>query len=300
MEKFVESEFIDDEDDFGIQTILDNALGEKSILNLKIDGLDDSTTLQIEKYLNVAYMNEFDYFIAPNGNDLNSGKSIDTPKKTVASCPAGSKILLLPGEYDASIVVNISSQIVYGCGSMTNIETFQDCLLRSISVAGSGATVGKIINVYFNLKNPTNTLIFLATNYYNSPNFTFKNCTFNLNNTNCQKQASVNDGYGTLNLINCNFINVKNYVTFRDRNMIPVETTATNTKLEDLLLNNPNSILVTDKNLIANLKDNYAFKPMYTLIPLSEGQNENSQSKTINLETTKNISKIPNLNYRLS
>lgn len=251
---------------------------------------------EIEKYLNVAYLNEFDYFIAPNGNNNNSGRTIYTPKATVASCPAGSKILLLPGVYDASILVNISSQIVYGCGSMTNIETFQDCLLRS----GAPNTIGKIINVYFNLKNSTNTLIFLATNYYNSPNFTFKNCTFNLNNTACQKQASDGDNYGTLNLINCNFINVKNYGVYLGRNRTPVETTATNTELEDLLLNNPNSVLVTNQNLIANLKDNYAFKPMYTLIPLSKGQNENSQNKTINLETTENISKIPNLNYRLS
>ena len=53
----------------------------------------------------------------------------------------------------------------------------------------------------------------------------------------------------------------------------------------------------TNKNIIANLKDNYTFKPMYTLIPLNKGQNAN---KTINLETTENISKIPNLNYKLS
>lgn len=253
---------------------------------------------EIEKYLNVAYMNEFDYFIAPNGNDSNSGRRIDLPKKTVASCPAGSKILLLPGEYDASILVDISSQIVYGCGSMTNITTFNDYLLKSRVNAPN--TIGKIINVYFNLKNSTNTLIFLATNYYNNPNFTFKNCTFNLNNTNCQRQASTGNNYGTLNLINCNFINVKNYVAFWDRNITSVVSTTANTELEDLLLNSPNLLFETNKNLIANLKDNYAFKPMYTLLPLNKGENENNQSKTINLETTGNISKIPNLNYKLS
>ena len=38
---------------------------------------------------------------------------------------------------------------------------------------------------------------------------------------------------------------------------------------------------------------------MYTLLPLNEGENGNPQSKTINLETTRNISKIQNLNYKL-
>ena len=252
---------------------------------------------EIEKYLNAAYMNEFDYFIAPNGNDSNNGRSILTPKATVASCPAGSKILLLPGEYDASILVNMATQIVYGCGSMTNITTFSVILLQSRG--GTPATSGKIINVYFNLKNSINTLIFLATNYYSAPNFTFKNCTFNLNNTNCQRQGSSGDNYGTLNLINCNFINVKNYVAFLGNNRTSNVSTTANTELEDLLLNDPNSILATNKNLISNLKDNYAFKPMYTLLHLNEGENGNPQSKTINLETTGNISKILNLNYKL-
>ena len=67
---------------------------------------------EIEKYLNAAYMNEFDYFIAPNGNDSNNGRTILTPKATVVNCPTGSKILLLPGEYNASILDNMASQIV--------------------------------------------------------------------------------------------------------------------------------------------------------------------------------------------
>lgn len=41
-----------EDDDFGIQTILDNALGEKSILNFKMEGLDASALSEIEKSLN--------------------------------------------------------------------------------------------------------------------------------------------------------------------------------------------------------------------------------------------------------
>lgn len=40
------------DDDFGIQTILDNALSEKSILNFKMEGLDASALSEIEKSLN--------------------------------------------------------------------------------------------------------------------------------------------------------------------------------------------------------------------------------------------------------
>ena len=267
---------------------------------------------EIEKYLNAEYLNSFDYFIAPNGNDSNSGISICNPKKTVGACPAGTTILMLPGVYNGnpipddnssfnpnSILWTMANQKVFGCGNLTIVNS-NTHILFAVNVKPSVG--GELRNIKFNMNNPKFNLIFVARSYYNQPVFSFINCEFDFNGKNGAIFASDGGEYGTLNLINCEIKNINGYhsvssISANFRTRAANIRTQPVTELDTILLTNPNSILVPNKNLVTNLKDNYAFKPMYTLIPLDKGQNAN---KTINLETTENISKIPNLNYKLS
>ena len=269
---------------------------------------------EIEKYLNAVYMNEFDYFIAPNGNDSNSGRSIYAPKKTVASCPAGSKILLLPGEYGSSnstivgwtqntyyppAIINSNDRILFGCGSLTKIKVLipTEISVQRLRIFSGTNLSGSVSNMDIYINTNTEYTYSFGLVHWREPSHLF---TFKLKNINFILNKPIlrvaSDGYNPGKTIfeNCTFTHadVSSALTG------PKEyKTVTNSALDTILLTNPNSILINDPSLIANLKDNYAFKPMYTLIPLDKGQNE---SKTINLETTRNISKIPNLNYKLS
>lgn len=267
---------------------------------------------EIEKYLNAAYLNEFDYFIAPNGNDSNSGRSIYLPKKMVTNCPAGSKILLLPGEYGSAIgtfdeysnthyspaIIGSNNRIIFGCGSLTKIKVLIPTgsigqgyrIFRGDNLSGSVSNMDIYLNYNDDYGLPNSLVYFIHTS--TALTFKLKNINFILNRT-ARRGSSVNLATNKVIFENCTFTHADITYSYT----LKEYKTTTNTELEDLLLNNPNSILFNNQDLIANLKDNYAFKPMYTLIPLDKGQNEN---KTINLETTENVSKIPNLNYKLS
>lgn len=267
---------------------------------------------EIEKYLNAAYINEFDYFIAPDGNDSNSGRTIYTPKKTVESCTAGSKILLLPGEYSSAIgtlgspntyyspaIINSGNRNVFGCGSLTKIKVLipTEISRQRLRIFSGTNLSGSVSNmdIYINTNTEYTSSFGLVHWHAASHIFTFKlkNINFILNKP-ILRVASDDYNPGKTIFENCTFTHADVSSSFTG----PKEyRTVTNSALDTILLTNPNSILINDPSLIANLKDNYAFKPMYTLIPLDKGQNE---SKTINLETTRNISKIPNLNYKLS
>ena len=270
---------------------------------------------EIEKYLNATYLNEFDYFIAPNGNDSNSGRSFDDPKKTVASCPAGSKILLLPGEYGSSnspivgwsqntyyspAIVNSGNRIIFGCGSLTKIKVLipTEISVQRLRIFSGTNLSGSVSNMDIYINTNTEYTHSFGLVHWREPSHLF---TFKLKNINFILNKPIlrvaSDGYNPGKTIfeNCTFTHAD---VVSSPYAGPKEyRTVTNSALDTILLTNPNSILINDPSLIANLKDNYAFKPMYTLIPLDKGQNE---SKTINLETTRNISKIPNLNYKLS
>lgn len=270
---------------------------------------------EIKKYLNAAYLKEFDYFIAPNGNDSNSGRTIYTPKKTVASCPAGSKILLLPGEYGSAIgtlglpntyyspaIINSDNRNVFGCGSLTKIKVLipTEISAQRLRIFSGTNLSGSVSNMDIYINTNTEYTYSFGLVHWREPShiFTFKlkNINFILNKP-ILRVASDGHNPGKTIFENCTFTHADVSSSYTG----PKEyRTVANTPLDNILINDPESILVSDKTLINNIKQSYTFKPMYTLIPLNEGQNEDNQSKTINLETTRNISKIPNLNYKLS
>lgn len=270
---------------------------------------------EIEKYLNAEYLNSFDYFIAPDGNDNNSGKSIEFPKKTAASCPAGSKILLLPGEYGSSngtivgwpqntyyspAIVNSDNRIIFGCGSLTKIKVLipTEISVQRLRIFTGTNLSGSVSNMDIYINTNTEFTYSFGLVHWREPShlFTFKlkNINFILNKPILRVACDGNNPGKTI-FENCTFTHADVSSSYTG----PKEyRTIANSALDTILLTNPNSILINDQDLIANLKDNYAFKPMYTLLPLNKGTN--IQDKTINLETTENISKIPNLNYKLS
>jgi len=268
---------------------------------------------EIDKYLDANYLNTFDYFIAPDGNDSNDGRSILTPKKTVGACPAGTNIniLLLPGVYNGnpipgdnssynpnSILWNMANQNVYGCGDLTIINS-NTHILFAVNVSPSVG--GKLRNIKFNMNNPIYNLIFIARSYYNRPDFSFINCEFDFNGKNGAIFASAGDNYGTLNLINCSIQNINSYhsvtsISSSFRTRTANISTQPLTELDNILLTDPDRIInVKPKTLIDNIRNNYTFKPMYTLIPIGNEGEEN----VIQLETTNNITTIPNLDYKL-
>lgn len=258
----------------------------------------------INMFPEAQYLEEFDYFLAPNGLDTNPG-TFNLPKKTVEACPNYSKILMLPGTYSHMVLNNIASQIVSGVGESTIISSdfgnYSGIFLRSRG--GRPETNGTVKNLKINIITADKVLLFLATYYYNPTTFTFLNVVFNFNNKNCAKFGSLSDNYGTLNLINCTFENVHSYVTpgsFGANNRTAIESTITNTPLDNILINDPESILVSDKTLINNIKQSYTFKPMYTLMRIDSVDSiESENSNTIILDTVNNITDIRNLDIRL-
>ena len=93
--------------------------------------------------------------------------------------------------------------------------------------------------------------------------------------------------------LNNNEIFVSVTISNTESNIVLPETPTLNLKLKDELSYAEETVNEFLNVELLNFKGTY-------LLPLNEGQNENNQSKTINLETTENISKIPNLNYKLS
>lgn len=263
---------------------------------------------EIEKYLNVEYLNTFDYFIAPNGDDNNSGRTIRTPKATVASCPAGSKILMLPGEYTGNswrLGTSMNNTILSGCGNLTIIKPGTADVLFSF-IGESPANNHTIKNLKFEITNRFMVYAY-GSNYTGNGTALFQNIEFFCNNNQYVLYGNWAKYNYSNNCIfdNCIFHNLgSRWISYDGsyyERVVYYSNTLSAIAEKQLLANRTASdYTITNQTLIANLKDNYAFKPMYTLIPLNEGQNENNQSKTINLETTENIGKIPNLNYKLS
>ena len=269
---------------------------------------------------------KFDYYISPNGKNTNHGRTPEFPKFDFTGIPRNSKVLLLPGVYNKifeysetsydigkdritiethglRVFYNISTPLnIYGCGD----ETLFDIKFNPIYASSYNGG-------YYEYRYYQYIRFFMGSNckFYNfkikwdiNPHQTItsnKGYTFSESNTNHFYNInfeSVGNYFKTTaggeanKFFNCKFVggtlvgnDVPNNEFIHDAN--------TQKFIDDVP-----GYVNTNKNLIANLKDNYAFKPMYTLIPLNKGTTD--QSKTINLETTGNISKIPNLNYKLS
>ncbi len=56
------------------------------------------------------------YFIAPNGKDENSGRSIDAPWKTLKNVPADSTVYFLPGTYEGGLELTAGNVTLAGRG----------------------------------------------------------------------------------------------------------------------------------------------------------------------------------------
>ena len=81
------------------------------------------------------------FFLSPNGNNANDGKSIDTPWKTLQKIPAGSTVYLMPGVY-ASFKVTTPKVRIAGRGIHGNV------IIKGgeygIEIAAPGVTVKRM------------------------------------------------------------------------------------------------------------------------------------------------------------
>ncbi len=273
---------------------------------------------------------KFDYYISPNGKNTNHGKSPEFPKFDFTGIPQNSKVLLLPGVYNTIIKYSRTETIpittrrniveIYGLSIFPKIVNYLD-----IYGCGDETLFDIKFNASYNITNLNGN--FEWQYYYNYIQF-FMGSNCNLYNfkikwdINPHQIITDNRGYtfsesNTNHFYNINFESVGNYFKVASNNLanrffncefmggtlvgndVPNNEFVHDSNIQKFIDDSLGHVK-TNRNIVTNLKDNYDFKPMYTLIPLNEGQNEDNQSKTINLETTRNISKIPNLNYKLS
>lgn len=273
---------------------------------------------------------KFDYYISPNGKNTNHGKSPEFPKFDFTGIPQNSKVLLLPGVYNTIIKYSRTETVndwnqrkiveIYGLSIFPKIVNYLD-----IYGCGDETLFDIKFNASYNITNRDGNREWQY--YYNYIQF-FMGSNCNLYNfkikwdINPHQIITDNRGYtfsesNTNHFYNINFESVGNYFKVASNNLanrffncefmggtlvgndVPNNEFVHDSNIQKFIDDSLGHVK-TNRNSVTNLKDNYDFKPMYTLIPLNEGQNEDNQSKTINLETTRNISKIPNLNYKLS
>ena len=260
------------------------------------------------KTTDTTILNYFNYFISPTGSNSNDGLSPYTPKATVGGCPAGSRVLLLPGTYTGSTpggcpppLVGITSHEVWGCGDST-ILVAPNCGIGQESrvIPGSSTGSGSLNNckvLYTNTQNWGGTITtdycYIVAGGSNS-GFTFYRVNF------------VNSGRYTLAGWNQNYGNKGGTIYFNNC------TVTGGIYVSDYYGNNHLQQSVTDysiyksmsgsydisyKHFIDNLNTAIEFTPAYTLIPITDDSNPDSNS--IILENTQNVTQIPNFEFKL-
>ena len=268
-----------------------------NLSSCKIDPLKDIS--EIDKLDDIEYLNSFNYFLSPTGNDSNDGLTIYTPKKTLKSIPYnGQRILLLPGTYNGSHFdpIYMTTNKFYGCGNLTIIKNISLYMQSYYSNKNTPETC------FFNCNfDGVNYIGFLGS-YNQITSIRFIRCKFNFTGP---YQYNYADNSNSCSVIfeNCNFttngynmVENKAYGGFYLATVVK-STTYVNTPLDNILQYTPNTIIDPNKRIIDNILSSYKFTPCYTLLPITDNSNQDSNS--IILENTTNITTIPNFNIKL-
>ena len=267
---------------------------------------------------------EFDYYISPNGNDANTGKTPTFPKATLTNLPVGSKVLLLPGEYKAytypaevlvsqsghgpetrlsyrkihpTVFYNMPNDLrIYGCGNDTIIN-YEANLVKGSRYDSTGlGTRYSWYQLFYPFSNTTRTKIF---------NISFKT-NITLSHTYDPYHFKFGQSIG-IEYYNCIFLNQNIYSeegpSFKNcifeggvrLGSINPSTSFNHSDEDKLFIENPLNYIRYNKKLNEFLLNSFNIEPMYTLIPIGNQDEEN----VIQLETTTNITTITNLNYKL-
>lgn len=310
-----------------------NLLKNKDILNTNISlnaQYCNSLTSGIRLTKKVAdieefYGIEFDYYISPNGDDNNTGKSPGFPKATLTNLPVGSTVLLLPGEYKAytypkevlvsrsghgpetwltyrkihpTVFYNMPNDLkIYGCGVDTVLNYTANLSQGSFYDHTGLGTIYKWYYLFYPFSSTTRAK--------------FYNINFKTNITISHTYDPYHFKFGQttgIEYYNCNFINQNIYSeegpSFKNcilkggtrLGALNPSTDFTHLDKDRLFIENPMNYIRYNKNLNNYLLNSFEIEPMYTLIPIGNEGEEN----VIQLETTVNITTIPNLNYKLS
>lgn len=273
-------------------------------INTNPEFVDNSLLMQnLEDY----YAN-FSYFVGPNGVGLstNDGLTPLTPKNNLSGIPAGATVCLMPGIYieytqytsednitstQLNVFIGNNNHNIYGCGDLTILD-------RSIKVGGRDKPVVGYFNSTGGFKIHNLTVKHLThvsdlawanalTRYVNS---VFSNVNFIITG----KYSLVVGPGNTANYNLCTFTGGTRQSNYNGTSTI---TSNSSTTVYDAQPISEAYALAPDE-FKATFKSKYKFTPKYTLIPVSDDSNPDTNS--IVLETTTNVSNIPNLDYKLS
>ena len=261
----------------------------------------------------------FDYFVSPNGSITNDGLTPFTPKSLVGDCPNGKKVLLLPGTYTGwnnngpyrhpAVLHGMSNHEVWGCGDKTIIDV-------PVDITGIGVFGGAVPTTTLNGNGSLNNLKVIwrtsyvvsgtiTTNYCyaqltysnnnNANNFTFYRINF-ANQPGSRYTLAGREAAGLTSTIyfkNCTITGGTYYSSYFGNNesVSTIADSSTYTMMS-------NGYDPTYKGFVDNLLESVEFTPCYTLLPIIDDSNPDSNS--IILENTANITNIPNFNIKLA
>ena len=268
------------------------------------------------------FLKTIDYFVAPNGNDNNDGKTTFTAKKTCYDIPNGVNVLFLPGTYTDKITFNeLSSnggyytksmnlcfvgaigKNLYGFGDKTIIDSrnkggiYQPIICRMKPKNKSDVVHGKTIphdNISWSPL--ADTTIFNMKILWNHNSITWSGWEHQVGlihdgNITCKNidfqisGSASSTYYNTPNYFNCsnNILGLSRVSgTPNIQNNVPL------TPSENLLLNLDQEVIdfidLIQRNKIIFDPHKQRYKPSYTLIPLaSSGFYDISQNDLVNL-----------------
>lgn len=284
--------------------------------NLKIPEVDLNT-----KSYDLSMISGF-YFVGVDGLNTNDGLSPDLPKKDLSTIPAGSNVYLLPGNYTGYDTISdigggtplrkpkvfngFNNHNIYGFGDTTivNVEAPGGADGRCILYRPHGGSIHNMKFLFTGRTFSSDSYIYQAS-YVTSPNMVlnevsvgyFYNCNFiNTGYYNpCGKSSGRNPAAYLYNCTITGGIYDSSYYGNAWYTSSPARTSID----EDILTGKFNPTNLTNKSLIDNFNSSYEITPCYTLLPIADDEETFNKDNTIELEINKNITNIPNMNYKL-
>lgn len=273
-------------------------------------------TMPEELALDAEYFSSFDYFVAPNGNDANSGRLPSKPKKTLSGI-SNSKVLLLPGTY-TSPETNLLNHVlfngigvdndIYGCGSLTIIDRTEVTYTserrdKHIASMGGGSRKCYLVNCTIKYDCDDRQEDYMCA-LFSSGTFYLQNVRFEITG----KYSLIYNrslGASTATFANCTFVGGTRLSNYDGTSSI---ITVTNSTYVNYFLNitqDKVNQMITYFN-VALIKDYNSFRPIYTLLPLGDNvidaeiiSETDVEDKNIILDFTTNITDIKNLSVKL-
>lgn len=252
----------------------------------------------------------FDYYISPTGKNSNPG-TITLPKQTIGACPDGSKVLLLPGTYSQLwtydtyygtiplVFQGMSNHMVFGCGDRTIINCVGTWQGRDKHLVISGGSGGRICNFKVNWSSEGSIGYENALIHNAAGGFCIIGVNFNFTPSNPYYSLNYNNNGGTIYYYECSFINgsrVGNYSG--SQSLIATMPDWYRSMVNTIANISPASLAASTFAAHYNkLISTVEFTPAYTLIPITDDSNPDSNS--IILETTSNITAIPNFEFKI-